>query len=442
MVTKPQRFDKKELEVVVPPKRPDGAKGSVYDTYKDTEEKGLILTVTDKGAKTYYLYRKVLGRPERIKLGRFDEIGVTEARRLAKVRKGEIASGKNPNEEKKRVRSDITFGEMFEMYMERYSKKFKKSWKYDEREVNKFLSHWFKRKAASVKKEEVIKLHEKLHDNNGLYQANRILERIRAIYNKHINEWGWEGSNPALGVKKFPEKSRDRFLQPEEIPCFFQALNEEENETAGDMLMTSLLTGARKTNVLKMRWEEISFQRKVWRIPETKNGDSQDVILSLPVIVVLERRRESASGNSEWVFPSESRAGYFVDPKKAWERLRRSATILLWEKDDRLGKLVEKAKKQLGDYYTVHQLFKRIEEVAASSNVYLPKGLTDLRIHDLRRSLGSWQAATGATTAIIGKTLGHRSLQSTKIYERLHIDPVRDSVDKAVEKMLEVANEG
>lgn len=60
----------------------------------------------------------------------------------------------------------------------------------------------------------------------------------------------------------------------------------------------------------------------------------------------------------------------------------------------------------------------------------------DIRIHDLRRTLGSWQAATGATTAIIGKSLGHKSQQASAIYERLNIDPVRASVQRATDAMF------
>ena len=60
----------------------------------------------------------------------------------------------------------------------------------------------------------------------------------------------------------------------------------------------------------------------------------------------------------------------------------------------------------------------------------------DLRIHDLRRTLGSWQAATGASLPIIGKSLGHKSLAATQIYARLNLDPVRASVSKATDAML------
>ena len=64
-------------------------------------------------------------------------------------------------------------------------------------------------------------------------------------------------------------------------------------------------------------------------------------------------------------------------------------------------------------------------------------GIENLRIHDLRRALGSYQAATGANGYIIGKSLGYKSHQSTAIYARLNLDPVRESVNKATGVMFE-----
>ena len=62
-------------------------------------------------------------------------------------------------------------------------------------------------------------------------------------------------------------------------------------------------------------------------------------------------------------------------------------------------------------------------------------GVTDFRLHDLRRSLGSWQTITGASTAVVGKSLGHKSTQATQVYARMHLDPIRQSVQKAVDAM-------
>lgn len=326
---------------------------------------------------------------------------------------------------------------MFNQFMERYSKKFKRSWKYDEREVNKFLPHWFNKKASQISKQEIQCLHETIYNENGLYQANRLLERIRAIYNKSI-EWGWEGANPTLGIKKFKEKSRDRFLQADELPCLFQALAEEENVVARDYILISLLTGARKSNVLSMCWNEINFVNKTWRIPETKNGDSLTVPLMEQAVEILQERKrlnKDVAGNSNlFVFPGNGKEGHLADPKKAWNRICLNATIKLWKLDNTLATLIEATKIKEGS--SINQIHKEIIQLAKKQKIELPTGLMDIRIHDLRRTLGSWQAATGATTAIIGKSLGHKSQQATAIYERLNIDPIRASVERATDAMF------
>ena len=66
-------------------------------------------------------------------------------------------------------------------------------------------------------------------------------------------------------------------------------------------------------------------------------------------------------------------------------------------------------------------------------------GIDDLRIHDLRRTLGSCQAKTGASLAIIGKSLNHKNQNTTAIYARLDLDPVRDSVNAATSAMMAAA---
>jgi integrase len=360
------------------------AKGK-RDYYNDAREKGLVLAVTAAGSKTFYLYKRIEGRPERLLLGKFPDLSVENARKLAASAKGEIAMGENPQKAKRSIRDEMSFGALFYEYLEKHSKVHKRSWAYDEREVNKFLKHWFARKISSIEKAEVERLHAKIGKDNGLYQANRLLERIRSIFNK-ASDWGWDGANPATGIKKFREKSRDRFLQPEELPRFFEALANEPNEAARDFFWVSLLAGARKSNTLAMRWDEINFHSETWRIPQTKNDDPQVVHLSPQAMAILKERKLHSLG--PWVFPGAGASGHLADPKKAWMRILSEA------------------------------------------------GIADLRIHDLRRTLGSWQAATGANSYIIGKSLGHRSQQSTAVYARLNLDPVRDSVNKATDAML------
>ena len=80
-----------------------------------------------------------------------------------------------------------------------------------------------------------------------------------------------------------------------------------------------------------------------------------------------------------------------------------------------------------------------MEPKKAWKRICTAAGIEEIRIHDLRRTMGSWQAKTGASLPIIGKSLNHKSPSSTSIYARLDIDPVRTSMDKAVAAMLEAA---
>lgn len=386
MATFRLNYTRSALDKIIPPTLPESkaGKGGVYDTYYDTREKGLILVVSNGGAKTYYLYSKINGKPERVKLGSYEGLSIEQARKKAAQRRGEIAQGGNPQEDRRKIRGESTLGELFKDYIERHSKPHKKSWQFDEREINKYLGHWFTRRLSDITHNEVHKLHSKIGTDNGRTQANRVLERIRNMYNKAI-EWGWEGENPAIGIRKFKEVSRDRFLNAEELPRFFEALNQED-ELVRDFFQIALFTGARKTNVLTMKWSDLDMHLRTWRIPDTKNGEPQTLPLSEEAFEILQRRKKGAK--SVWVFPGTGEEGHLVDPKKAWLRI-----------------------------------VKRGE-------------FEDLRIHDLRRTLGSWLAASGVSLPIIGKTLGHKSAQSTQVYARLNLDPVRESLHKATSVML------
>jgi len=365
-------------------------KASQRSYYKDSKVHGLEIMVTASGHKSFKVTKKKDGKFIRVTLGGYPDLSVENARKKALEVNTQLAQGVNPNEEKNQLRKETTFGEFFASYMDLYSKKNKLSWKYDEREVNKFLPHWFKRKISDIKNHEIRTLHEKVRANNGLYQANRLLERIRAIYNKAI-EWGYKGENPADNIKKFKEVSRDRFIQPDEMPRIFEALKNEENQVTRDYIYISLYTGARKANVLAMRWDEINFTTQEWRIPKTKNGDALTVPLMKEAIEILKARKKQNEKmkltelQQQFVFPSiASASGHLADPKKAWNRILKEAKV------------------------------------------------DNLRLHDIRRTLGSYQVMTGASLPVIGKSLGHKSSQATQVYSRMNLDPVRASMEKAI----------
>src|SRR3990167_3344579 len=142
-------FTKKSLDTISSPD--PGKRFYVYDT----KVRGLELMVTDQGTKSFKVYRKFNNKPIRVTLGKYPEMTIEQARNEAQKVITEMLKGKNPNEEKKKLRAETTFEELFTLYMERYSKHEKKTWKADERNVPRFLSHWFKKKLSTITKQEV-----------------------------------------------------------------------------------------------------------------------------------------------------------------------------------------------------------------------------------------------------------------------------------------------
>ena len=376
--------------------------------YFDTTTNHLTLRVSHVGTKAFVLYRKIDGIAERLTLGRYPTMTIDQARRMVAQHNGSIAVGQNPAEEKRSMRQESTLGEVFARYMVEYAKPHKKSWEIDEQRYNVHLIHWQNKKLSAIKKQHVQKLlvyiadHQRMIEGidkagrrkvkkvGGKGASNQILRLLRKVFNLAI-DWGWDGDNPCSRIKEYKSQSRDRFLEGDELPKFFEALGEEPNTTARDYILASLLTGARRTNVLEMRWDEINLERKEWLIPETKNGESQRLPLILAMLTLLKDRKVEG-GDSEWVFPSHGSTGHLTNPDKTWKRVLSRA------------------------------------------------GIEDVRgtwLHDLRRSMGSWQANTGASLSVIGKSLNHKNVNTTAIYARLAMDPVRESMEKAASAMFE-----
>ena len=361
------------------------------DVYHDTKKSGLQIRVTSKGVKTFCFYGRIKGgKPERVTLGKYPVMSIGNAREKAASIGGLAAQGISTSEAVRSLRSDTTLQELFDDFLENrrnrsgayLSDKTKRSYRYD---FGLYLAKWGKRKLSQFNDTDFDKLHTdvgKIHPTT----ANRIIALASSLFSFAGERKFFTGENPARGIKKFKETKRDRFIYPDELPRFFEALASEPSDTMRDYFLLSLLTGARRSNVLAMAWKDIHLGRGEWRIAKTKNGEPQTVTLTAEAVEILQSRKD---GQTEWVFPSQtSQSGHIEEPKKAWKAL--------------LGRA----------------------------------GLENLRIHDLRRTLGSWQARTGASLVTIGKSLNHKSPSTTAIYAHLDLDPVRESVDRATSAML------
>lgn len=434
------RFTKTSLEKLPLPA------GTSRATYYDQDISKLALRVTSAGTKSFYIVKRVAGEMVWYKLGTFPEMTVEQARKAAEVTLGNFANENNPAVVRRSVKGIPTMNEFFIEYGERHGVK-KLAWADDQQRFRDYLKASLgARKITLITREMIGRI---LTDMDIQGKAGATVNNVRAlasgIFGKAI-EWGYIKDNPVRGIKMRKAVKRDRFMSAHELPRFFTSVAEEPNTTVRDYFLIALLTGARRANVVAMKWSEIDFKEAIWRIAVTKNGEPQNVTLSPEAITLLEQRKalnQETFNPSVFVFPGTGKTGHLVEPKKGWKRIfdRDEITQLDILIKNAGGELLPVTKDSEEDESKIDSLESTLTRARAHAvdlgididNVRIP----DLRIHDLRRTLGSWQAKTGASLAIIGKSLNHKNQSTTEIYARLDLDPVRAAVNTATTAMME-----
>lgn len=218
--------------------------------------------------------------------------------------------------------------------------------------------------------------------------ANRCLSILRTMFER-AKDWRlFTGESPAQRVKKYSEHSRERFVQPDEMPRVMAALKARDEVTQCYFLLC-LFVACRRSEGLTMRWADLDIQNGRWHKPLTKGkrttrGRGQNV----PIPLALMNRLAALPHTNEFVFATK---------KGHW------STSLAFERWDLI----------------------RSEA-----------GIPDVTIHDLRRTCASWLACHGENLAIIGNVLNHSGLQHTAIYARLNISPVSRALEENSVRML------
>src|SRR5262249_19208058 len=146
-------------------------------------------------------------------LGDFDPLGpsLDTFRKRARRELNKLEEGKDPLEEKKRIVQAGTFGDLLDRYINEYAKRRKKTWKKDQRRFELYIpKDWRSRKASHVTYSDISDLHSKIGDRGAPYEANRLVEVLRKVFNL-APKWNIVDTtlpNPARGIERFPETKR------------------------------------------------------------------------------------------------------------------------------------------------------------------------------------------------------------------------------------------
>jgi integrase len=249
-------------------------------------------------------------------------------------------------------------------------------------------------KVTDVAFADVDALHRKVTRGGSTYAANRCLAVLSKMFALAIR-WGMRDSNPVRGIERNPEAKRKRYLSNEELAALTKALATHPDPQVPYIIRLLLLTGARSSEVMGMRWTDIDLTTGTWTKPAstTKQKSDHTVPLSAPARQLLSEVNERRT-DAPWVFPSgNNKAGHVVTIERAWTAICKAA------------------------------------------------GIAGLRVHDLRHSFASQLASGGASLPLVGSLLGHSNAATTHRYTHLFQDPQRAAVER-VGAVIDAAGKG
>jgi len=119
-------FTHSRLEAINPPK-------TGRDSYRDTKVAGLTFVITANASKSFYFYKRINGKPTRLRIGSYPDTSIDDARKEAQKFTGEIVKGGNPHQAKRTKNNAVTLEDLFNYWLDSYAKVHKKTWQEDVR---------------------------------------------------------------------------------------------------------------------------------------------------------------------------------------------------------------------------------------------------------------------------------------------------------------------
>jgi len=288
-----------------------------YDADGNQSVNGLALGLSSGGTKTFMVSRRINGRATKIKLGRYPDMKIPQARIKAKKTLAEIATGINPNEQKHKDRvKKITLRELLELYLS--EKDLKERTKQDyEKAIKETFSDYLDQPLDRLTRSVVEKSYKSRMKRSKARAANSI-RVLRALFNRAASLYREEGlfqENPVraitepggVGLYKPPRKKT--FIDRPDLPIWWKTV-EGLNEEAEKYFKFLLLTGVRASEANNILWEDLNFRSKTYHIRDPKNRE-EDVIIPLSdYLANLLKTNKQSKGR---VFPHGASSDYWRD---------------------------------------------------------------------------------------------------------------------------------
>ncbi len=317
----------------------------------------------------------------------------SEALKWANTIEVAIDSGKHlaPAESKRRTIRDL---------MERYKETVIPRQK-DQANPTRHANFWIERigdlKLNRLSSSVLVKVRDELATDRAPSTVNRYFAVISHACTLAEREWEWMESNPVRKVGRLKEPAgRVRYLSDKERYTLLDATSSSKHPHLHVIVLLALTTGARRSEILNLKWKDVNLKERRAVLENTKNGERRSLALVPQVIDELANLKKVRRIDDDRIF---------VDPRRKDSTARyRNSGVSYFEKSWRAARAEAK--------------------------------LTNFRFHDLRHSCASYLAMNGATTVEIAAVLGHKTLVMVKRYSHLSDEHVRGVVERTADKVL------
>ena len=356
-------------------------------TVWDTRVPGLGVRVRPSGSRTYLHQRSTPAGVKRVSLGPTTLRSVEEARRACQD------SAASPDESLPSARSNAPLFRNFVAgpWKAACFDRWKPS---SQARAQSALNHQLLPAFGALRLDRISRLRVirwfEAYSRTAPAGANRVLDDLRQIFN-HAIICGHIETSPACAIPRNRAPARTRFLSREEIRRLHQALDRhaqrsESKRQQADIIRLLLLTGCRRNEIARLRWQEVDGD--CLNLKETKTGPRR-VLLNARARVIIERRRGRST--SDWVFPSvRNPASPQYDVTRLWNAVRCEA------------------------------------------------GIDDMRLHDLRHTVASHAVMQGVPLPIVSRILGHRHPRMTLRYAHVGDSEIEAAAERVGQRIAQL----
>lgn len=382
----------------------DSLLNSITEADKETEiydskVSGLAIRIYPSGTKSFVYRFRFNGQSKRFTIGKHPSISVSKARDTAKDLYAKVRLGINPISEKRQKiekQKSPSFRKLKNEYIAKHIPTMKESTATEfKRIIEKELSSLFPYKLNQITKKQILKiLDDKAYRQKHPTQANQIKIVLSSMYSFGVSRDFIE-SNPILSIPTYKSgvNQRNRFYSEPEIQSIWKEINQMPSPTKQAFQILFLL-GQRKGETLKMKRTDIDHTNRVWIIPPyiAKNKTEHHIPIPTYAYSIL----KGLESKSEYVFNSP------VKPNHPIQSIKRQ-----------------------------------------TKNVKDNSGVTDFRVHDIRRTVATHLAKLGTDRTTIGKILNHKGLAGdnsvTAIYDRYNYSKEkRKALDQWEKQLLSI----